>query len=172
MDKVNLVILSSKEDAFYFMNDVEMLLGETEKELSDKKVLLFPASYKKPYHTENVDNANVLLRSEVVKRLSNRSCSVVVTYPEALLEKVVSCKTLANNTLQLKVGTSLSVDFLVESLMEYGFERVDFVVEPGQYALRGGIVDVFSFANEYPFRIEYFGADVESLRTFDTVGLE
>ena len=169
MDKVNLVILSSKEDAFYFMNDVEMLLGETEKELSDKKVLLFPASYKKPYHTENVDNANVLLRSEVVKRLSNRSCSVVVTYPEALLEKVVSCKTLANNTLQLKVGTSLSVDFLVESLMEYGFERVDFVVEPGQYALRGGIVDVFSFANEYPFRIEFFGDDVESLRTFDTV---
>ena len=166
---VNLFITANKEEAFYFMNDMEMLLGESEKELSAKKVLLFPSSYRKPYQTENIDNANVLLRSEVVKRLSAHQCPIIITYPEALSEKVVSSKTLVSNTLQLSVNNTMSVDTLIDTLMEYEFERVDFVVEPGQYAIRGGIVDVFSFANEHPFRIEFFDETIESLRTFDTV---
>ena len=163
----NLFIASNKEEAFYLMNDIESLLGETEKELSEKKVLLFPTTYRKPYQTENVDNANVLLRSEVVKRLNNKEHPIVVTYPEALSEKVVSSRTLTKNTLNVTVSGDVSIDTLIDTIMEYEFERVDFVVEPGQYAVRGGIVDVFSFANEYPFRIEFFGDDIESLRTFD-----
>ncbi|MBO7200520.1 MAG: transcription-repair coupling factor [Bacteroidales bacterium] len=168
-DVVNLFIVSDKETAFYFMNDIEALLGEGEKELAQKQVLLFPTTYRKPYQTEDVDNANVLLRSEVVKRLGEGKHPIIITYPEALSEKVVSARTLKQNTISLKVGDELSVDFLMDVLMEYEFERVDFVVEPGQYAVRGGIVDVYSFANEHPFRIEFFGDNVESLRTFDTV---
>ena len=166
---VNLFITANKEQAFYFMNDMEMLLGESEKDLSEKKVLLFPTSYRKPYQTENVDNANVLLRSEVVKRISTHQYPIIITYPEALSEKVVSSKTLVSNTVQLSVNGVMSIDTLIDTLMEYEFERVDFVVEPGQYAIRGGIVDVFSFANEHPFRIEFFDDTIESLRTFDTV---
>ena len=168
-DVVNLFIVSDKETAFYFMNDIEALLGEGDKALAEKQVLLFPTTYRKPYQTEDVDNANVLLRSEVVKRLGGGKRPIIITYPEALSEKVVSARTLKQNTISLKVGDELSVDFLMDVLMEYEFERVDFVVEPGQYAVRGGIVDVYSFANEHPFRIEFFGDKVESLRTFDTV---
>ncbi len=166
---VNLFVVSDKEAAFYFMNDIEALLGESDKDLAEKQVLLFPTTYRKPYQTEDVDNANVLLRSEVVKRLSGGKHPIIITYPEALSEKVVSARTLKQNTISLKVGDEVSSDFLIDVLMEYEFERVDFVVEPGQYAVRGGIVDVYSFANEHPYRIELFGDSVESLRTFDTV---
>lgn len=126
---VNLFVVSDKEAAFYFMNDIEALLGESDKDLAEKQVLLFPTTYRKPYQTEDVDNANVLLRSEVVKRLSGGKHPIIITYPEALSEKVVSARTLKQNTISLKVGDEVSSDFLIDVLMEYEFERVDFVVE-------------------------------------------
>ena len=107
------------------------------------------------------------MRSEVVKQLNSGRRLTVVTYPEALCEKVVSRQTLTRNTLQISRNSKLDVDFLIDVMQDYEFERVDFVVEPGQYAVRGGIVDVFSFANENPFRIELFDDEVDSLRTFD-----
>ena len=161
-------ILSSREAAAYFFNDLENLLEEKDLPYEKRSVFLFPSSYKKPYQTTEIDNANVLLRSEVVNRLSSETRKfVLITYPEALTEKVVSRKVLKKNTLTLHRGEGTSVDFILELLLEYGFYRVDFVVEPGQFSLRGGIVDVFSYSNDFPFRIEIMGDQVESLRTFN-----
>ena len=144
-------------------------MDEKELEIEKKQVLLFPTAYRKPYQTEEVDNANVLQRAAVVKQLNAGRRLLIVTYPEALSEKVVSKKTLTQNTLQIVRGTKLDMDTVIEVMQEYEFERVDFVVEPGQYAVRGGIIDVFSYANEYPFRIEFFDDEIDSLRTFDPV---
>ncbi len=161
-------ILSSREAAAYFFNDLENLLEEKNLSYEKRNIFLFPSSYKKPYETTDIDNANVLLRSEVINRLSSETRKfIVITYPDALTEKVVSRKTLKKNTLTLHEGEGTSVDFILELLLEYGFYRVDFVVEPGQFSLRGGIVDVFSYSNDFPFRIEIMGDQVESLRTFN-----
>lgn len=163
-----LFILSERESAAYFFNDLENLLGERELSYENRHIFLFPASYKKPYEVNETDNANVLLRSEVVNRLASQSNKIIiVTFPEALSEKVVSRKVLKKNLISIARGESLSVDFLLDFLLEYGFERVEFVVEPGQFSLRGGIIDVFSFSNDYPFRIEIMGEAVESLRSFN-----
>ena len=155
----HLFILSDKEEAAYFLNDLESIL--------QKEVLFFPGSYRRPYQIEETDNANVLLRAEVLNTLNHQRYPIIVSYPEALFEKVVSQKHLKKNSLDVKKGDTLSIDFLNETLQEYGFERVDFVVEPGQYSIRGGIVDIFSFSNEQPYRMEFFDDEIESIRTFD-----
>ncbi len=155
-----LFIFSEAEEAAYYLNDIEYLIGE-------KNVLFFPSSYRKAYSTEDTDNSNVLLRSSVLKQLSQKKSRIIVTYTDALSEKIISEHTLKKNTLTIKKGMSVSLDFINESLFEYGFERVDFVSIPGEFALRGGIIDVFSFSNHHPYRIEFFGDEVQSLRTFD-----
>jgi len=160
-EKPHLIVLNDKEQAAYFLNDLEGLIG-------DKDVLFYPASYRRPYDTEETDNANVLLRAEVLNRLNSRKKpAILVSYADALFEKVVTRKSLSAHTFTLKTGDQLSIDFLNETLFEYQFERVDFVVEPGQFSVRGGIVDVYSFSHDQPFRIEFFDDDVESIRTFD-----
>jgi transcription-repair coupling factor (superfamily II helicase) len=166
--RVHVAILSDKESAVYFCNDLENLLGEAETAFHKKRVLLFPTSYKRPYEIEKTDNSNVLMRTEVLKRLSTRARNtVVVTWPEALSEKVVTKNYLEKSTLHLKCNEAIDMDFMYDVLDEYGFERVDFVVEPGQVAIRGGIIDVFSFTNDYPYRIEFEDDAVASIRTFD-----
>ena len=160
-DKPYLLIFNDKEEAAYYLNDLEQLLG-------DKNVLFYPASYKRPYQIEETDNANVLLRSEVLNRINSRKKpAIIVTYPTALFEKVVTKKELEKNTLKIAVGENLSLDFVNEVLFEYKFKRVDFVAEPGDFSVRGGIIDVFSFSNDEPFRIEFFGDEIDSIRTFD-----
>ncbi|MDO5104400.1 transcription-repair coupling factor [Capnocytophaga sp.] len=155
------VMLSDKEEAAYFLNDLEGLLG-------DENVVFFPDSYRRPYQIEDTDNANVLLRAEVLNRLgSSAKPLVVVTYPEALFEKVITRKQLEKNTLKMKKGDSLTLDFLNEMLFAYHFNRTDFVTEPGEFSVRGGIVDVFSFSNNEPYRIEFFGNEIDSIRCFD-----
>ena len=158
--KIFLLIFSEAEEAAYYLNDLEYLVGE-------ENVLFFPASYRKAYSTEDIDNSNVLLRSSVLKQLSRKNSKIIVTYTDAISEKIISEHTLKKNTLIVKKGMNLSLDFINESLFEYGFERVDFVSTPGEFALRGGIIDVFSFSNHHPYRIEFFGDEVHSLRTFD-----
>ena len=156
-----LFILNDKEEAAYHLNDLENLLG-------DKNVLFYPGSYRRPYQIEETDNANVLLRSEVLNRINSRKKpAFIVTYPEALFEKVVTRKELEQNTLKIAVNDQLSIDFVNEILFEYRFKRTDFVTEPGEFSVRGGILDVFSFSNDEPYRIEFFGDDVDSIRTFD-----
>ncbi len=167
---IHLVVLDEKESAVYFCNDLENLLGDTDEAFHRRHVLFYPTSYKRPYETEKTDNANVLMRTEVLKRISTRGKeTIIVTYPEALSEKVVNRKFLEKSTLKLKKGETVDVDFIYDMLDEYGFVRSDYVVEPGQFALRGGIIDVFSFTNDHPYRIEFVGDEVESLRTFDPV---
>lgn len=160
-DKPFLIILNNKEEAAYHLNDLENLIG-------DKNVLFYPGSYRRPYQIEETDNANVLLRAEVLNRINSRKKpAIIVSYPEALFEKVVTRRELEKHTLKITIGDDLSIGFVNEVLFEYNFKRVDFVTEPGEFSLRGGILDVFSFSNDEPYRIEFFGDDVESIRSFD-----
>ena len=160
-EKPFLLIFNNKEEAAYHLNDLELLLNESD-------VLFYPGSYRRPYEIEHTDNANVLLRAEVLNRInSRRKPAIIVTYPEALFEKVITRKELERNTLKINVGDPLSVDFVNEFLFEYQFKRTDFVTEPGEFSVRGGILDVFSFSYDEPYRIEFFGDEVESIRTFD-----
>ena len=156
-----LIICEEKEEAQYVFNDLQSLLG-------DAAVILFPMSHKKPYVWEEIDNANVLMRAEVLNVLSNYSGQtlVIVSYPEAMTEKVINRKSLVKNTLSIRVGDKIDRNFVAETLNEYDFERTDFVYEAGQYSVRGGILDVFSYAAEYPYRIDFFGDEVDSIRTF------
>ena len=156
-----LLIFNDKEEAAFYLNDLEQLLN-------DKDVLFYPGSYRRPYQIEETDNANVLLRAEVLNRInSRRKPAIIVTYPDALFEKVVTRKELEKNTLKVSVNDNLSIEFVNEVLFEYKFKRVDFVTEPGEFSVRGGIVDVFSFSHDEPYRIEFFGDEVDSIRTFD-----
>jgi len=156
-----LIVLNNKEEAAYYLNDLEQMIG-------DKDVLFYPGSYRRPYQIEDTDNANVLLRAEVLNRINSRKKpAVIVSYPEALFEKVVTRRDLDENTLKVAVGDQLSIDFINEVLFEYEFKRVDFITEPGEFSVRGGIVDVFSFSNDNPYRIEFFGNEVDSIRSFD-----
>ncbi|RMA66177.1 transcription-repair coupling factor [Ulvibacter antarcticus] len=160
-EKPFLLIFNDKEEAAYHLNDLENLLG-------DQNVLFYPGSYRRPYQIDETDNANILLRSEVLNRINSRKKpSLIVSYPEALFEKVVTRKDLEKNTLKIAVDDNLSIDFVNEVLFEYRFKRTDFVTEPGEFSVRGGILDVFSFSNDEPYRIEFFGDDVDSIRTFD-----
>ncbi|MFM9837105.1 MAG: transcription-repair coupling factor [Cyclobacteriaceae bacterium] len=157
----HLVILHDKEEAAFFFNDLQNLLGE-------KEIFVFPMSYKRPYEYDEIENANVLMRAEVLNQLSNHpEGNIIVTYPEALSEKVINKKSLASNTFVVKKGEQLDREFLEEFLHTYDFEKTDFVFEAGQFAIRGGIIDVFSFANELPYRIELFGNEVDGIRSFD-----
>ncbi|SHM31341.1 transcription-repair coupling factor [Flavobacterium xanthum] len=156
-----LIVVNNKEEAAYYLNDLEQMIGEQD-------VLFYPGSFRRPYQIEETDNANVLLRAEVLNRINSRKKpAVIVTYPEALFEKVVTRKELDKNTLKVTVGDKISIDFINEVLFEYEFKRVDFITEPGEFSVRGGIVDVFSFSNDNPYRIEFFGDEVESIRSFD-----
>ncbi len=158
----HLIIAHDKEEAAYLAGDLQEF---QEKE----EALLFPTSYKTPYQLDDVENANVLMRAEILSRIQSKSkkTEIIVTYPEALYEKVVNKSTLKDNTFTAKAGEKVDVEFIAELLSTYNFEKTDFVYEPGQFAIRGGIIDVFSYANELPFRIELFGREIESIRTFD-----
>ncbi len=158
----HLVIAQDKEEAAYLNSDLQNLLaGQNHR--------IFPSSYKRPYQYEEVDNANVLQRAELLNQLleTRGSSRIVITYPEALYEKVVNKRALVENTFTAKVGEGVDLEFVTEILSSYDFERTDFVFEPGQFAIRGGILDVFSFSNEFPYRLELFGKEIESIRTFD-----
>lgn len=161
LHKPQLFILPDREEAAYFLGDLENIL--------DKAVLLFPSSYRKGFDFTQIDTANVLGRAEVLNELNHDSefGKIVVTYPEALAEKVIDRSVLEKNTLEITVNTKLSIDFINEFLFEYEFDRTDFVYEPGQFSIRGGIVDIFSFSHDLPYRIEFFGDVVESIRTFE-----
>jgi len=164
------VILQDKEKAAYFLNDLENLYAEGSKDFFQKKILFFPSSFNRQGDYITSDPSNVLMRTEVLNRMRQEDKKViVVTWPEALAEKVVSRDFFSGNSLALKKGEEHSLEILSEILAEMHFDRVDFVIEPGQYCIRGGIIDVFSFSNDKPFRIEFFGDTIETIRSFDPV---
>jgi len=155
-------ILPDKEEAAYFQNNLKNLL-------EPKDIFFFPDSFKRPQDFTELNNNNVLLRTETVNRLSNPNsrAEIAVSYPEALLEKVVKAEELQGQTLSIKVNEKLDIDFVIDLLVGFEFERVDFVYEPGQFSIRGDIIDIFSYGNEFPYRVELFGEEIESIRTFD-----
>lgn len=158
----HLLIAHDKEEAAYINNDLVELLG-------DGSTYFFPSSYKRPYHYDEVENANVLQRAEILNKILSQDTKhpIIVTYGEALYEKVINKRSLKENTFKAAVGEKVDLEFIEELLSTYDFEKTDFVYEPGQFAIRGGILDVFSYANELPYRLELFGKEIESIRTFD-----
>ena len=158
----NLFVLPDREEAIYFQNDLENIFGH--------RVLFFPSSYKKPFDITQLDTSAVLQRVEVLNELKYNTANgkLIVSYPEAIAEKVIDQQVLAANTLEINLAEKISIESINEFLYSFEFERVDFVYEAGQFAIRGGIVDIFSYSNELPYRIEFFGDHIESIRTFET----
>jgi len=162
LTKSHIYIASDKEEAAYFQNTLDQLV-ETQT------VLFFPDSFKRPSYFEELDNNNVLIRTESINKISAgyQKANILVTYPEALFEKVVDPEHLESQKISISKGEDLDVDTIIEFLIEYGFERTDFVYEPGQFSIRGGIIDIFSFGNEWPYRVELFDEEVETIRLFN-----
>ena len=157
---VYVFVLNDCEEAGYFYHDMVQANGDTD-------ILFFPSSYRRAIKYGQKDAANEILRTEVLSRLEKRENVAIVTYPEALAEKVVSKKLLTDKTISLKVGMNVETDAIAAQLVALGFSHVDYVYEPGQFATRGSILDVFSFASEYPYRIDFFGDEIDSIRTFE-----
>ena len=155
----HLFIFRDKETASYFINDIENLIKN--------EVFFFPASYRRAYQFGETDNTNILLRIEVLNKLNHKRNSIIVTYSEALSEKVVNRRELKKHTITLKTADKIEIYDLEKMLLDLNFKKVDFVIEAGQYSIRGGILDAYSFADEYPFRLEFFDTKIESIRTFD-----
>lgn len=157
----HMIILEDAEEAAYFHNDLEQLINPID-------LFYFPSSFKTNKNFRIQSSSHVMLRTEALTRLAgggNRK--IFVTYPEALMEKVSTAESLSSNIISIKVNDRLDTDLVMEKLVGYGFERADFVYEPGQFAMRGGIFDIYSFGNEKPYRVELFGQDVDSIRIFD-----
>lgn len=161
-----LFILNDSDEAGYFYHDLTQILG-------NRQVLFFPSSYRYSKKFSQKDAANEILRTEVLAASHNAQSTTansqlfIVTYPDAVAEQVVSQKKLDENTLHLRVGEEIDVRFIEETLLTFGFHQEDYVYEPGQFAIRGSIVDVFSYSCEYPYRIDFFGDEVDTIRTFD-----
>ncbi len=161
----HLFIANAKEEAAYRHNDIEGLLP-------GQPTYFFPDSFKRPAFFDDLHPTQMLQRSELVSKITTPSGvsgpnTVIVTYPEALFEKVVKPEILMQSRIEIQKGEKIDVDFVMQVLIEYGFERTDFVYEPGQFSIRGGIVDLFSYGNELPYRIELFDDEVEHIKTFD-----
>ncbi len=161
-DANHVFILNEKEEAAYFHNDLEHLTGALD-------ICFYPDSFKRTGHFNELNSSHVMLRTEALTKFSSEKVhkKVLVTYPEALFEKVVNPTALSKNMISIKVSENLKVEALLEKLVSLGFKREDFVYEPGQFAMRGGILDIYSFGNEHPYRIELFGNEVDSIRIFN-----
>jgi len=157
----HVIVLNDAEEAAYFFNSIESVTEAMD-------LFYFPSSYKTPQNFSLLNPSHVMLRTEALTKISmGGNKKIIVTYPEALFEKVIMPNTLQQNLIQIKTNDSIDLNKLMESLVDYGFRRTDFVYEPGQFALRGGIFDIYSFGNEQPYRIELFGEEVDSIRLFD-----
>jgi transcription-repair coupling factor (superfamily II helicase) len=157
----HLVILNDAEEAAYFHNTLENLTKAID-------LFYFPSSFKNRKNYRLLNSSHVMLRTEALTRFSHEGNKrIMVTYPEALFEKVVLPATLSKHIIRIKTNDTLDVNSLMEQFVGYGFERTDFVYQPGQFAMRGGILDIYSFGNDKPYRVELFGNDVDSIRIFD-----
>ena len=160
----HLFIFPDKESALYHYNDLENIIQNQR----GTTLLFYPASFRRPYQIVEADATSVLQRTEVINSLDKqRKKVIIISYPEAIIEKVIDRSSLNKQCISLHKEEQIDLDFLNEMLIELHFEKVDYVYEPGQFAIRGGILDVYSFGHEYPFRVEFFGDEIESIREFD-----
>jgi transcription-repair coupling factor (superfamily II helicase) len=157
---IQIILLNDKEEAAYFYNDLNVMGQKT-------PIYFFSSSYKRSVQFGQEDPTNIILRTEVLNSINNKEKSVIVTYPEAIIEKVIAKDEIRKKTLEIGKNEKISSEFLNDVLFEYNFEQVDFVYEPGQFSLRGSIIDIFSYSDDHPYRIDFFGDEVESIRTFD-----
>ena len=155
-----LFILQDADEAGYFYHDLMQVMGQ-------ENVLFFPSSYRRAIKYGQRDSANEILRTEVLTRICSEKPCYIVTSPEAVAELVVSKQQLNDRTLRLTVGQTFDVVDMVKTLRNFNFKEVDYVYEPGQFAVRGSIVDIFSYSSEWPFRIDFFGDEIDTIRTFD-----
>ena len=161
INKHIVVLLPEREEAAYFYDDLNNMGLE-------ENTLFLPSSYKRSVQYGQMEQENVVQRTEVLNKIYQSDKNyIIITYPEAVVESVISAEGLQTNTLRVKKGDKISTEFINEFLYEYGFERTDFVYEPGQFSVRGSIVDIFSFSNEDPYRLDFFGDEVESIRSFN-----
>ncbi len=157
----HIIVLNDSEEAAYFHNSIENLTSALD-------LFYFPSSFKNRKNFRLLNSSHIMLRTEMLTKLAQGgNKKIIVTYPEALFEKVVLPTTLSSNTINIKANDTINLDSLMELFVMYGFVRTDFVYEPGQFALRGGILDIYSFGNEKPYRVELFGNEVDSIRIFD-----
>lgn len=159
--QVALYIMNDREQASYFYDDLKSLQPDNDL------LLLFPSSYRRVIRSDQQEQENIILRTDVLNKLREGKPVKLVTYPDALAETVINGEALQRNSHKIKVGDSLSIEFMNDVLFDYGFEQVDFVYEPGQYSIRGSLVDIFSFSNDDPYRIDFFGDEVDTIRVFD-----
>lgn len=168
-DFTHIFLLDEKQKAAYFYNDLERYYNDAEKDYSEKKVLFLPSSFFHENDANKLNNANILLRTAILERLSCGNAKIIVTYPQAFCEKTVDKKSFNKRVFTLTKNEELNIDELIDVLDDFGFERTDLVYQAGQYSIRGGIIDVYSFSQENPYRIELFGDTIDSLRTFDVL---
>jgi len=168
VEQAHLFLLPGKEEALFFFNDLEVLLQDKEKPLNEKRVYYYPASFNKVNNWQDTDVTYLKMRAEVIDKLiHSQKGMLIVTYPDALCEKIVSKQYVQENSFSVAKNELLPVDIFLEFLYEYQYRQEDFVFEPGQFAWRGSIFDVFSFSEENPYRIELNGETVETIRSFD-----
>ena len=153
------IILTNAEQATYYLNDFENILSKDE-------VLFFPSSFKKEATQEVYENSNILLRSEVLKKIKNKN-KLIVSYSEAIFEKIISQNTLNKNSLRIDRENTFSLDSINELLFKLGFNRVPFVSSPGEFSVRGGILDIYSFSYNHPYRLEFFDDNIERICSFN-----
>lgn len=158
--QVHICVAPSRETAAYRFNDMQSLLGE-------EGIFFFPESFRRPYEYDEADSNNIMMRSETLSAVLNKQARLIVTYPSALAEKVMTAGQIQKQLLQLNIDEAVDPNFVFDVLIEYGFERDDFVHEPGQFSIRGGIIDVFSYSHKYPVRIEFAHDRIASIRFFD-----
>lgn len=161
LKKTVLILFSDKEEAAYALNEIEDVFGKD-------KVLFYPTSHLIPYQIEEVQNANVVLRTEVINSMNRtQNPKIIITYADALFEKVITKSELNSISLKIKIGEKIDADFLNETLFSFHFKRADVVTQPGEFSLRGGILDVFSYSDEMPYRVGFFGNEIETIRKFN-----
>lgn len=160
LGKTVVYILDDADEAGYFYHDLMQVVGQDH-------VFFFPSSYRRAIKYGQKDAANEILRTEVLARLSQNKPIFIVSYPEALAELVVTKKKLDERILQLAVGQEVSLTEISHTLRDFNFEEADYVYEPGQFAVRGSILDVYSYSCEFPFRVDFFGDEIDTIRTFD-----
>ena len=165
-EQLHVFVLPDKESAAFFYGDLEQIFQEEDTDFSQKQAVFFP-EFSSLQEEKKSNNFDTLLRTKTLQRIKENERLLVVTYPEAVMQKVIMKETIENQTFIIHKGEKLSTDFILEFLSDNNFEYSDFVFQPGQFSIRGGIVDVFSYANEYPYRIEFYEDTVSSLRTFE-----